>query len=1282
MQLSVKNILVSLLLFFIFSSLSVAQIENIRFEKISIEDGLSQNSITSVFQDSDGYMWFGTLDGLNRYDGYDIRIYRNSITKSNSIADNYINVIFEDSKKRLWIGTRSNGLCLFDKVNNTFTTFKHQDGNPNSLCDNNVQTIAEGKDHSLWIGTAKGLCNFTFETQKYISYFHNPQKINSLASDEINKVAELDDGNLWIATNKGLNRFNIEENKFYLYQPQSENAEATDFKINTFFKDKRNIIWYGTNNGLYRLKYDENENIAKFLCSNNADDKQCNQITSITEDNTGILWIGTENNGLIKFNPLTGKSTRYMKNNNDPFSLSSNKITTIYFDRSNILWIGTNLDGLNKWDKANEGIELYRINPYTSNKLSSNKIRAIYEDKAGNIWLGTVDGGANRWNLRTGKFKHILNQKDKESAGAHIRAICEDDKGNIWMGAEVGGLYILNPLNDQYIQITHQPEMQTSLAGNSVWSIFLDSNKQIWVGCYEGGLGLLKERKGNKLIFRNFKADGKANSLTDNRVTTIFEDSKKRLWIGTFGGGLNLFNPTDSTFKSYRYNSLDTNSLGNDRIYSIMEDKQGVLWIGTKGSLNKFNAQTGKFTRYTETTGLPNDVIMGILEDESGNLWLSTNKGISKFNKQKNLFINYDIKKGLQSNEFLVGSYLKANDGKLYFGGVNGFNAFYPDSVKNNEIPPKVLIYNFKISNKDILPNDESGILDRHVSQTKEILLNYNQNSFTFEFVALHYSQPLNNKYEYILENQEKIWNTAKANQRVATYTNLKPGTYIFRVKAANSDGVWSEEVTSTVIIIKPPFWGTWWFRTLSVIFILGSAYGWYRSRINNIERQKRILEQQVKERTAEVEAQKVEIMKQAEQLEKLSIVASETDNAVMITDAKGNFEWINEGFTRMFEYNFDQLVSEVSENIIGPKTIPEVKEKIEICLHQKQTISYELLTETRSGRSIWVQTTLTPILDKDGNISKIVAIDSDIDSIKKAEKEITVQNIQIQQQNENIKGSIRYAQTIQKAILPLESRIESFFESFILYLPKDIVSGDFYWFTAINKKDNSIDAKSENAAIEIQNGFSHLPDNTLIFLAVADCTGHGVPGAFMSMIGNRLLNEIVNENKIFSPSKILTTLDEKVKKALKQEQTDNNDGMDVCLCCIEKMDNQTINVVFCGAKRPLFYYNSFANELVTFSGDRKSIGGIRTKRSLLEFSNTEFTVKKGDSIYLTSDGLIDQPSPDRKRFSTKLFTQVLTENIQRSMTEQGIALKSALDAYQEGGDQRDDITVLGIKIV
>jgi len=1107
---------------------------NIKFEHISIEQGLTQSNVQCVFQDHEGFMWFGTYDGLNKYDGYKIIPYRNNADDTTSIADNYINTIYEDHEQVLWFGTRGGGLCMYDKRKDNFTTYNGYTGFLRSLLSNNIKSILEDRYNKIWIGTAQGLYNFDRKTGKFIPVNINFKGKNT--NHNIIKILEDKSGMLWIVTDKGICKFRQVEKKVLKWYQMPEDKDSPEL-INTAMFNRVGDLWIGTNKGVKILDR-MTDNMVSF--SHSAKDPaglSDNEVTSLLQADNGFIWVGTAKGGLNKFNPKTKKFQCYRNEATNPMSLSVDNVMAIYQDRTGNLWIGTSLGGVNKWDSHGQGFELMRQNPFSANSLSSSQVRCILAEDDDRLWIGTVDGGLNLWDPKTSKMTHWEHEANKPNSLSHnhVRTILKDKSNNLWIGTDGGGLDYFNPKTGKFKNYHNDAANPNSLPSNSVWKVVLDNHDNLWVGTNGGGLAKLNP---DKETFTVYAYDPKSpESLSDNKVTTLFIDHNEDLWIGTFGGGLNKFDQSATTFIHYKYDRNDSHTIGNDRIYSILEDKSNHLWIGTKGCLNKFNPESEDFIRITEEDGLPNDVVMGVIEDDKSNLWISTNNGLCKFNTKTKRIRNYDAKNGLQSNEFLVGSFFAAKNKKVYFGGINGLNSFYPDSIKINDTKPQLAFTDFKLFNQSVLPGPKS-VLKQSVNYTKTITLNYNQNNFSFEFAALHYSQPDKNLYAYMMESFDKDWIYTSSKHRVATYTNLDPGTYVFKVIGANCDGVWNKEGISIVVVIEPPIWATWWFRFTVILVFITSAVTWYRMRINKVEKQKKLLEQQVNERTAEVEKQKKELESQKNALE-------------------------------------------------------EQNEKIEL-------------------------------------------------------------------RNSQIRSSIRYAQTIQQAILPLQENIDKIAKNFIIYRPKDIVSGDFYWHSMVPANGNELEKN---------------------FVATVDCTGHGVPGAFMSMIGSRLLSEIVNERKVYVPSQILELLDKEIKVALRQDRTDNNDGMDICLCLLEHIDGNKMKVTYSAAKRPLYYQTRASKDVLSVKGNIRSIGGYHTIMFRPDFEDHTIVLEKGDRLFLTTDGYVDQNDADRKRFGSSKFTNLIKVNSDTSLHELKKVLEKELDFFMQDVEQRDDISIICIEV-
>jgi len=851
------------------------QMNDMEFERISIEQGLSEATIWAIMQDSKGFMWFGTADGLNKYDGYSFTVYNHDPRDSTSISNNTIIAIYEDKSGTLWIGTRGGGLNRFDRETEKFTHYRLDPSDTNSLSDNHILSIHEDKAGALWIGTEYGGFNkFDSETERFEHYKHDPANPNSLSSDHIVRICEDKTGMLWIGTNNGLNKFDKEHEFFTHYQHDPAVANSLSHnQINAIYEDKSGILWIGTDNGLNKLVPSEFEGYdktgVKFVHYNhdpvNPNSLSENMIRSIYEDKAGNLWIGTAKGGLNKLilspdssgegsNKEEVTFVHYKHNPHNPNSLSSNNVRSIFEDKSGVLWIGTDGEGLNKYVSLKKKFVHYKNDPYDPNSLSENYVYAICQDMDGMFWIGTIGGGLNKFDRETEMFTHYINDPSDPTSLSNnsVLSICEsrhEGRKSLWIGTSDG----LNKFDKEkrlFVPYKHDPTNLNSLNDNRITSMIEDKSGNLWIGTY-GGLDKLvpSEVEGLKDQFVHYKHDPtNPNSLSEGRVRSIFEDKSGMIWIGTEGGGLNRFNPSDKQFVHYKHDPANPNSLSNNYIFSIYEhssDSGSILWIGTNGGgLNKlvlstdsirkgFDSEKAKVIWFTVKEGLPSNVVYGILGDDHGNLWLSTNKGLSKFNPQTEIFIrNYDINDGLQCNEFNKGAYYKSSSGEMFFGGINGFNAFYPDSIKDNPYIPPVVITKFKKFNK---------IVRYDIAGTEEIELSYRDNYLSFDFVALDYTNPQQNQYRYRMEGFDKDWIDA-GTRRFATYTNLDPGEYVFKVIGASRDGIWNEQGVSIKIVIKPPIWKTWWFIILSAVSIIALGYTLIRQRVHEKIEKARIL--------------------------------------------------------------------------------------------------------------------------------------------------------------------------------------------------------------------------------------------------------------------------------------------------------------------------------------------------------------------------------------------------------------------------------------------------------
>ncbi len=1122
-MLRIKKILLLLILLIANVGFLLAQPSDILFQRISIEQNLSHSQILSILQDDEGYLWIGTHDGLNQYDGYNFLIYKNKKSNDKSISDNIIFDIIQDREGFLWIGTNNGGLNKLDKSTGEFTHYLHHDSDKQSIASNTINCILETESGKIWAGTDRnGISILDKKSQTFVHLRHDPQNKNSLSCNTINAMVQTADGKIWIATStKGLDCYDPKTKRISHYERQT-NTESDKLlnHINTIFIEQNNgLLYLGTQTGL--SVFDPKTKLFEDITDSTTNESNKIIVTDIIKDTDNKLWVAS-NKGLFVYNYKTDNYTKYSNNPKNKYSLSENNLSVLLQDQSGIIWIGTFEKGLNKFDYESQKFRYYGYENSLLADIPHNTVRSIYEDSFGVLWLGLVDGGL-------AKFDRKNNQIEKFLVHQTVTAIAEDSAGNLWIGSWREGVSKLQFDNKtaarKIIQRTQYAEsVQTeSLSSNTVHAILIDSKERIWIGT-GNGLELFSAQKNGFVHFRS-RADN-PNSLSDMSVQCIEEGTTPYcLWIGTWNGLNKLELPTsfDELLKNHprplRFVAIthffssktDTNKLSDNRIISISKGENGILWVGTfAGGLNKFDLKTEHIQSFTEENGLPNNVIYGVFSDKNMHVWASTNKGIFQLNPQTEQIINYDQSHGLQSNEFFWGAAFQNNSGEIFFGGANGLNSFFPLNFKQNEYLSPIVLTNIQINNA----KNQS----RKIFKQNKITLFADDKSISFEFAALHFSDPKKIKYLYKLDGFDNDWIETDASKRFANYTNLDPGMYTFRVKGTNSDGLWSNKEIMTEITVMPTIWETLWFRTLGVFIAITMLWSVFKIRTQIIVRQKIELEKMVKTRTAEVKKQ----------------------------------------------------------------------------------------------------------------------------------------NNEIKQQHAHIKASINYAQTIQQAILPSKTVLNKHFEHFVFFKPKDIVSGDFYW-------------TSETA------------DKQTVFIAVVDCTGHGVPGAFMSMIGSRLLSLIVNERQIHDPKRILEHLNAAVKKTLKQDESNNNDGMDLAFCKIEKTGEHSRTVTFTGAKLPLFHYQKSSGKVIRYRGDRKSVGGIK-KRNAIAFTNQIVEIQKGDQLFLSSDGIIDQNNVERERFGTVRFVDLLNKTIFLDIGTQRKFIDDAIADFQGDAMQRDDISMIGIQ--
>jgi signal transduction histidine kinase/ligand-binding sensor domain-containing protein len=846
-----------------------------------MDQGLSNNIVWSILQDSRGFMWFGTIDGLNRYDGYEAKVYRNDPDDPNSLSTNPLRVVHEDRAGNLWIGTSGGGLNRFDRETEQFTRYQHDPDDPNTLSGNDVRSIYEDQTGALWIGTTAGLNRLNLseiegsdpemengQAPRFTRFKHDPDDPQSLSHDFVQSVIQDRDGLLWIGSwGGGLDRLDPQTGQFnhYRHDPNNPTSLSNNF-VWVVFKDEMGTLWVGTNAGLNKLdRESEAEGQVRFVRfqydPNDPSSLSEDTIRSVYEDQAGNLWVGTFEGGLNWLDRAAGTFVRYQHNPTDPSSLSDNDVISIQEDQAGTLWIGTAGGGVNIVDANRKPFAHFHHNPGAPHSLSSNAVRAIHEDRSGVLWIGTEGGGLNQFDRDRGTFVHYRHDPDNPHSLSDnfVWSIAEDPGGVLWIGTEAGGLNRLDPKSAsqlgaaQFDHYRHDPSDPSSLGGDSIRSILADQSGDVWLGTRGNGLDRFDPETETSTHYLHDPND--PDSLSNNAVRVLYQDSGGNLWIGTIGGGLDRFDRATQKFAHYQHDPSDPSSLSDNSVRAILEDRAGNLWVGTwGGGLNKLDRTHGTFTHYSEKDGLANNVIWGMLEDnvppeEGGpSLWISTNQGLSRFDLEAETFRNYDAADGLQSNSFYSAQGTDSN-GVLYFGGANGFNAFNPQELQDNPHPPPVVLVDFQLGNRPV-PIEGNSVLQKSIVETDELVLSYKDRVATFKFAALNYSSSEKNRYRYTLEGFDDGWAEVGSDRRLATYTNLDPGEYMFRVIGSNNDGIWNEEGVAIRLTVTPPWWATWWFRGGMLLLVVAAAFAGYRWQIRSIEARSRELEGQVAVKT------------------------------------------------------------------------------------------------------------------------------------------------------------------------------------------------------------------------------------------------------------------------------------------------------------------------------------------------------------------------------------------------------------------------------------------------
>ena len=813
------------------------------FKHISIDDGLSQNAVFSIIKDNKGFMWFGTKDGLNRYDGYDFVIYQHNPFDTTTLSANYITSLFEDSRGLIWIGTLDGGLNVYERKNDLFHRINLAIDSISYRNAYEIKSITEDIDGNIWVGTmGDGLfClevllhdNLSFRVNQYVN---DPQNTNSINSNQIFAVHSDKNGIIWIGTVKGLNSLDLKSGKFTRYDIKTANPKAPEYagseSINSIYEAKDGTLWLGAIGGLVQfgritgtyLYFPSRYDIYRYTWGT---------IKAIDEDADGNLWLATPSE-LMKFDT---KSKTYISFTHDPYnfqSVSYNVISTVYVDNSDILWIGTLGMGIDYYDPKANRFHVFNIIPDQSSRIDGFSVKSILEDDNRDIWIST--DVLYKWERQTGKVISFERKTDEPTVfgNAPVFSMIQSKDGSIWT-ATSDGIFRYNPKTGGAKRFFYDPKKKNGIPQKEVYTVYEDNDGIIWIAT-ENYLCQITDTENG--VFHSVRYNS-GPTYSEQVRPVIFQDLRRQMWLGT-KYGLFLYDTVSEKFTLFKNDPDNPNTLNNNMIKSICADPlypERYLWIGTNGGLNRFDNESKTFFYYTEENGLPNNVIYGILTDEKNNLWLSTNKGISHFNLQSGVFRNFDVNEGLQSNEFNTGAYYQSKTGELFFGGIKGLNYFFPEEIKENKDSPPIVLTKIKLADKSLSHKTDAEFLEKSVEETKRIVLSHKEDIITFEFAALEFSAPEKKQYAYMLENFNNNW-VNSGSVRSATFTHLPPGDYIFRVKATNNDGVWSDNGIAVGLTVKPP-WGNTWFAYiiyvvgLTLIIVLLRRYEMNRIRLKN----------------------------------------------------------------------------------------------------------------------------------------------------------------------------------------------------------------------------------------------------------------------------------------------------------------------------------------------------------------------------------------------------------------------------------------------------------------
>jgi signal transduction histidine kinase/ligand-binding sensor domain-containing protein/CheY-like chemotaxis protein len=849
----------------------------LRFEHLSVEDGLAQESVLAIAQDRDGFMWFGTQTGVSRFDGYRFTNYRNAVGDTRTLGNNWVRVLLVDRKGRLWLGT-DGGLDRFDPSTQSFVHYLPGASTRRGNGDRHIHAIVEDGKQGLWLATSDGLHHVDIATGKFESWYHEPLDDRSLGDDQVNALAVDGSGVLWVGTATGLDSFERARGRFEHHRAALDPRHVS---VRSLLVDAAGALWIGSAGGLERWQTDGKGGTARRSFGLD-EGMRPGEVNALYADVERQVWVGTREDGMYRWQSKVGRFENFRHLVNDSHSVSDNQVSALFRDRVGTFWVGTWYAGVSRVDLGSGGFARVVRQADSADTLADNKVHSIESDGAGKLWLGT-NTGLNHYDPDTGATRVWRHDPANPNSlvDAAATAVVRDRRGVLWIGSR-NGITSFDPASGRFVR---QQLLPLDADTNNVRAMRAGRDGTIWIAT-RGGLHALDPATRKVVSYRHDPA--RPSSLADNIVRPVLEDRHGRIWVGTFDG-LDLLDRATGRFRHFRHDAADPASLSHDEVHYLMEDRRGDIWVGTAVGLNRMvTAPDGalSFVRYTSRDGLVDDAVAAMLEDQDGRIWISTTTGLSCFDPASGRWRSYGAADGTIEGAYFDASALRTDDGTLYFGGFNGITAFNPRAIRDNRIAPRAVITGFQIFNRPV-EQAHPGLLKEPIEHAGHIALAANESVFSLEFSALHFAAPQRNRFAYKLDGFDQAWVNTDATKRFATYTNLDPGAYVFRVRAANKDGVWADEAATLAITIEPPYWKTWWFRTLAVLAALGVAWGGVKVRVSGLRRQKERLEREVGARTEEIKLQNWLLERQTQELrEQQRQVRENTDELALANRA------------------------------------------------------------------------------------------------------------------------------------------------------------------------------------------------------------------------------------------------------------------------------------------------------------------------------------------------------------------------------------------------------------